>query len=106
MATAKDIANQVKRLQDDIVQVGGEPLHATSLDAYFLPTKVWALVKVAVDDPNRYEVIYTLGDTKGEAETRLLALRQGVWLAQRTMWNGSLGESAQLSTNHENGSGR
>jgi hypothetical protein len=80
MATAKDIEHQVQRLRDDLTEIGGRTSENELIDAYFLPTKSWALVRKSAADPNIFTIVYGLGDTKGEAEARLLALRQGLWL--------------------------
>jgi hypothetical protein len=82
MATTVELKRTMNDLRTRAIEAGQNAEEASRWEVYYLPTQTWAVVRVTPDNPNVYEVMYGLGDTKGEALDHLRGMIQGVILTQ------------------------
>jgi hypothetical protein len=83
MATKAQIDAAMTHVIDLAVKAGQSVDEAARWRVWWMPTQSWALIRVDEVDPSQFEMIRTLGDTKGEALQSLNAMQWGIVLTHK-----------------------
>lgn len=80
MATKIEIDKALARLKEAAVAAGQSQVEVDSWTVLFMPNQAWAMCRVNPDDRAQWELMYLLGDTKGEALDYIRAMLTGLAL--------------------------